>query len=284
VDLLLAVRKDRSVSELRLEGRTKQGLSARYSELRSRFFAEGTDIHDYVPAYGPGDEGTLKLTCSLPASIWDCREAQPDSIPILHRDSLAEGIRALIAVHGGEKPSFYFQAMDNRFMLRPGRAMFVEDGSLRLNDSTGIVVADRLDAIYEDGQLYFKSELVVRRFLKVKEFFTEASDEDVHKFFAGSTFVTADMESLKRMVTAQLRRKLHAIIRSHRRVEAKDILAGATRAELSLAVVDGRIVVPTDPTAFRELFRIIDESCLERMLDRRTQRRPRNAGEQKTLE
>jgi Domain of unknown function (DUF4868) len=270
VDLLLAIRKDRSIAEVRLERRTKEALSAKYAELRATFLGPATDIHEYVPAFRPEDDGVLKLKFDLPADLWNCRQSLPNGIPGLDGEALGEGIRALIAVNVGKKPSFYFQALDNRFMLRPDRVVFFYDRSFRFNDSTGIVVADRLDAIHEDGFLYFKSEVVVRRFLDIEEFFTEATDSEIQRFFGSSTFAATDMNNLKEMVNTPLRRKLHGIIRSERNIDSKGIQAVAKRVKFAVKVVKDKIVIPVDQKEFRELFRIIDDAYLESMLDRRS--------------
>lgn len=267
MDILLAIRNDGSLAEVRLEPSTKTALSTQYDGLRGSFIGPGTEIQDYVPAFRPDDDGVLRLKFDLPAPLWSCRQALPGGIPALDATALAEGIRALVGINVGKKPIFHFQAIDSRFTIQPHRIVFLFDQAFRLNDRTGIVFADRLDAVHEDGHLYFKSEMVVRRFLDIEEHFTAATDAELQTLFTEPAFAPIDLKAVKVIANTTLRRKLHGVLQSGRVLNSKSIQAAAKKIGVPIQVTKGKVVVPTSLKEFRDFVRILDDAYLESILD-----------------
>ena len=270
MDILLAIRSDGSLAEVRLDPNTKAALSQKYEDLRARFLSADTEVHDYAPAFRPDDDGVLKLKYELPAPLWACRQALPNGIPELDADALAEGIRALVGIKVGRKPVFHFQAIDNRVTIQPHRVVFLYDRVFRFNDTTGIVFAERLDAIHENGFLYFKSEMVVRRFLDIEEHFTSATDAELETLFGEPAFSVTDIAAVKEIANTPMRRKLHRVLKSGRVLDSKRIQVVAKKIGASVQVAKGKVVVPTSLKEFRDLVRILDDDYLESMLDETT--------------
>ena len=269
MDLLLAIRNDRTIAEVRLERQTKVELSKKYSALRASFLGPDTEVHDYAPAFRPDEDGILRLKFDLPQVLLDCRQSLPNGVPSVDNGALTDGIRALIAVDVGTKPSFLFQAIGDRYMLKPNRVAFLYERGFRFNETTGIVFADRLDAVHEDGYLYFKSEVMVRRFLDIEEYFAEATDTELQTLFSGVAFTETDIDAVKAIANTPLRRKLHGIVQSGRVVDSKSIQTVAKEIGFAVRVIKGKIVVPTNLKDFRDFVRIMDDAYLESMLDRR---------------
>jgi len=95
VDLLLAIRNDGAITEVRLERQTKVELSKKYDVLRASFLGPDTEVHEYAPAFRPEDDGVLRLKFDLPNEIWNCRHSLPNGVPILDGRALADGLKAL---------------------------------------------------------------------------------------------------------------------------------------------------------------------------------------------
>jgi hypothetical protein len=270
VDILLALRNDDSFAEVRLEPATKKELSLQYRTLHDRFIGEDTEIHDYAPAFRPDEDGILRLKYDLPTQLSACCQALPGGIRALDADALAGGVKALVGINVGRKPVFYFQAIDNRVTIQPRRMILFYDRTFRLNDTAGIVFADRLDAIHQDGFLYFRSEVVVRRFLDVEEHFTTATNADLEKLFGSATFAVSDIGAVKDVANTVARRKLHGILQSGRVLDSKSIQAVARKIGVPVQLAKGRIVVPTSLREFRDFVRILDDAYLASMLDSTT--------------
>lgn len=246
MDLLLAIRRNSDIATLPLERKTKSSLGDKFDALRMSFLNKDTTIHDYEPAFSPEPGDLLKLKYKLPDSLWSCQRSLPRGTPSLESATLKdEGIRAIVAVECGDHSRFMFQAIDNRYLVQPSKVAFLFDKVFQLNDSVGIAFPDRIDAIHENGYLYFRSELVVRRFLDIEEYFTKATDESLETYFSGAGFAEADIASIKAIANDPLRRKLHGIITSGRPIVPKVIDAIAKRVKVPIKMKDGKLVVPT---------------------------------------
>jgi hypothetical protein len=270
MDLVLTIQRNDIVSVLPLEKKTHASLANKFERLSTAFLNADTPVHDYAPAFTPEPGELLKLKYNLPANIWAFRSALPNGTAELDGHILEEvGLRANIAVDCGSKPRFLFQAIDNRYLVQPRSIALFFNKTFQFNDAVGISFPERVDAIHENGHLYFRSELVVRRFLDIEAHFTKATDEELEEYFAGDGFAPLDIDAVKAIANDPLRRKLHGIISSGRRIDPKAVAAVAKRVGLVFKLKDGKLVVPTIPGDFREFVRLLDDSYLESMLDHR---------------
>jgi hypothetical protein len=270
VNILLAMLRDGSFAEVRLERRTRDQLSEKYDKLAESFLNASIEVLDYAPAFSPEPGTILRLKYDLPQVLTSCSRQLPADIPELDQSVLAdEGISAVVAIATGPTPRFCFQAIDNRFLVKPRSVALFFGKTFQFSDAVGIVFPDRLDALSINGQLYFRSEIVVRRFLDIEAHFKEATDAEMEEFFAGKLFVRGDITLLKEFANTPLRRKLHGVIASGRHVAPKEIEAVAKRLQLNVQLKAGKVILPTSPEQFRDLVRILDDAYLESMLDRR---------------
>jgi hypothetical protein len=159
MNMLLAMLRDGSLAEVKLERTTRQRLSQKFDELAARFLNQETEVHNYVPAFTPEPGAVMKLKFDLPRALLDCRRQLPGDMAELSAQVLSEGaVKALAIIDAGDRPRFSFQAMDSRFLIRPSSIALFFDRVFELNDSAGVVFPERLDAMSIDGDLYFRSE------------------------------------------------------------------------------------------------------------------------------
>jgi hypothetical protein len=263
--------RDGSLAQVALDSKAKDYLSDKFDKLGKGFLNEDTEVHDYAPAFTPEDGGLLKLKYELPKNLLDCRRQLPSGVPELRPDVLAgQGVKALVAIDTGTQPRFLFQVIDNRTLVRPSSVVLFFRKSFTLNDSVGIAFPDRLDALSAEGDLYFRSELVVRRFLDIEKYFAEATDSDIDSFFTTKAFNPADTTQIKTLANDRIRRKLHGIIASKRDVNPSAVEKVGKAVGVEVKMKGGKLIIPTTLPEFRALVSILDDAFLESMLDRRS--------------
>jgi hypothetical protein len=94
-----------------------------------------------------------------------------------------------VAIRTGKQPSFRFQAIDSRNILHEKRVAFFNPKGFAFNKEPGLMLPEKLDAIHEDGQLFFRSERKVSRFLDLGDVFREATSEELKAVFSKPEFV-----------------------------------------------------------------------------------------------
>ena len=268
MDLLLALQRNGAVREVRLSARARTALTFTIDALASRLLHADTEQHEYEPGFTPEEDGVLVLKVELPEPLWRCRQTLPNDVEAVAEKTLTdEPPVGLVAVDTGRTPRFVFQAVDSRNFLRQSRALFFNPRGFDLDDRVGLVIADRIDAVHKGGQLYFRSEHTVRRFLDMGPHFKGATDEDLRKFFVGKTFAVDDWKGLEKAASDVVRRKLHQVLASGTKFEPSRVHAVAQRVGVQVEVRGGRIVVPTTRKELADFVRIVHDDFLESMFE-----------------
>jgi Domain of unknown function (DUF4868) len=264
VDFLLAIRKDRSLAEVRLQPATQRALTKRFDQLASALRDPALERHPYEPAFTPDADSVLELkSYVLPEGLWSCRRTLPNLPVISEEDLSANTPAAIVAVSVGAKPTFAFQAVGTRSILREQSTIFFNPKGFVLNDDAGISITAKLDALHEDSVLLFRNEQTVRRFLPMDEFFKEATDDDIDEFFDEATFVVDDTDEVRAAATQLQRRKLHRLLKEGVKLTPSVMQRIAKRVGTALTTSAGRIVVPKSRKEFADLVRILHDDFLQ---------------------
>lgn len=267
MDLILAIQKDRSVRQLELDAPALATLSQLLKAVADDYLND-IELHDYSPGFKPDDHGMLRVKFKLPASLQRCSRQTPSDLQALDpKAAVATPPVALVGVEQGTSPRFAFQSVDGRMMLHRNGAILFNPNGFTMNKQAGILVRSRVDAVHLDGKLYFTSEHVVRRFLDIDYLFREATDQEIRELFSGPAFQVDDWKELNSSANVPLRRKLHVVQSSGKRIMPMAVRALAKRLERDVEVRKGKLVVPTAPAEFREFVRMLSDDYLESPLD-----------------
>lgn len=265
--LVLTIQKDKSLRQLNLDKHALATISDTLTQQADSYLKD-VEFHDYSPGFKPEAGGLLRVNFTLPTSLQKCGASTPSSLAQLKPDALIQDPpAALVAVEQDAKPRFIFQAVDSRVLLRKGRVILFNPGSLSVNAAPGLVVRNQIDAVHVGGKLYFASEFVVKRFLDIDYLFREATDDEIDELFSGNAFKVDDWDELKSSANSLLRRKLHVIATSGKAIVPKAVKALAERIGESVEIRKNALVVPTEPAAFREFVRMLANDYLESPLD-----------------
>lgn len=265
--------KDGSVASIPVSADVQIALGAEFEQQLGIFSMHGrVEVVGYEPAYHPDSHEMLALEkFQLPETLHNAflgtREVRSLSIEDLENDR----ITAIVAVGrstSGQDIFALFQVFDRRQLLLPSRIGLLFKGSQvsRLEDA-GLQIGTGLTAIHADGQLYFRSEHQVRRFLDLDAVFRAATDADVVEFGSNSLFAgTAGM--LLPLVDTILRRKITSILARGLLDGASvtDLSAVAVRYGIALEVIDSngepRIQLPATKKLLVPLLRFLSQDYL----------------------
>jgi hypothetical protein len=264
MDLLLAIRRDGALQEVRLEKRSHETVTTAFEDLGSAFLKDGTEILPYSAGYKPDAGELMELKYDLPKQLWDCRAALDSSVLKLDAVSLKTNPPvALVAITCGRRPIFRFQAMDNRQLLHTKHVLLMGAGSFHLNANPGLIIGDRIDALHEDGKLYFRSEHTVRRFLDLEKFFLEATDEQVEAVLGVRPFVIENLDGVKAAAKTLVRRKIAELAEAAPKFKLPMLKFAASKAKIRLTERNGGIVVPSTARELEKLVRLLHDDYLE---------------------
>lgn len=261
----------REVRRVRLDRDAQQELSAMLREQARELVAEGLEVLDYDPGYTPDEEVFRVPGFPLPGYLEEALTAADALADLDTADAEEHRVRALLLAELPRDPAsstLLFQNFDSGQVLER-RWSLVQDGRVfRRAERTTLVVGRRVTAVMVGGDLYFRSEHLVRRYLDVDRLFAEATDQDVAAFLAQPQLAAPELEGVLAMADRWVRRKVTSILR--RGVLAEVPVAEIRRvgAEYDVAVevvtTGGaeRIAVPAARRELKRLLRLLDEDLL----------------------
>lgn len=269
--VLLAIHRDeaRSVSRISLATRALDRIWASLDEATTHFGK--LSKQKYEPGFSPEEGDVLDLKFELPVALDRCKKSVPQDVPVLTEEKLEEWpLAALVFLETGDTASYRFQTIDSRNMLEPDHnVVLFNPNGFELSSQTGIALSERVDAIFENGHLYFTSELTVNRFLDIAEYFREATDKEIDSLFTDKLFAPVDVKVLKKIASSNVRRKFRAVMQHKKLPTAKEVLEIAKRIGAEIEIVKGAVVVPTDAKRLTTFARILNDDFLETMDDRK---------------
>jgi hypothetical protein len=256
-----------------LDRALQQELTVHFEALRASFRARGTEYVRYDPGYRP-DLGELFRVPGfrLPSEL-SCLVASSPTLHPLDDDALeSEQTRALVGVGLTERerrPIFSFQALDARQILRrDGWTLLLSTSVFRRIDHAGLMIRNALDAVFENGDLYFGSEYVARRFLDFTALFEEATESEVREFLRHPSFALRDEAGTIRLADQWVRRKIKMLTAGGvlDRVSTGRLSEHARRFQIDIRLENARIVIPAEKKELKLLLRLLDEDFLESAL------------------
>jgi hypothetical protein len=263
---------ERSLRRIPLEGGLQRELSAEFDRQRADLLPKDAEIIPYEPGYKPDDEVFVLESYLLPPYIGEALRA-PDALPGLHDDDLEEGrVKSIFAVQiSNPHPRLIvFQNFNaGQVVRRGGGFIFLDGKTFQRSDRTGLRIDDKSTAVFENGNLYFQSEHMVRRYLDLDAFFKAATDEEIAQLLEDPSFAPANAAVVSELADRWSRRKVTSIRMRGilGKVSVPDIVKVGREFKVNVitATVDGqmRIVFPEDDKkAMKALLRFLDDDLL----------------------
>ena len=164
------------------------------------------------------------------------------------------------------KPTVYFQAFSRTQLLVKSRLTILHSSATfhRLQEE-GLTLGTSLAAIFRDEKLYFRSFALINRFLDVKEYFKEATDEEILEVVGHSVLLAEDTGKLTTVADSWMRKRFAALQSSGilDKITARKTANKAEKYGVAIQVKkkDGKdaIVFPSDKKKAKQLLTFLNE-------------------------
>lgn len=176
------------------------------------------------------------------------------------------------------KKQVRFQVFDSGKLLKKGWTLIGSGNTYKKLEEPGLILQDKLTALYIDGNLLFISYHNTKRFLDLSNYYIEATDADLDTFAENELFEFEDQDSFKSNADSIIRKKIALLQKNNvlDNLSVNDIEAVANEFnqhvgeeyKIIIAVNDGKLIIPKDKKQLKELIRFLDEDYVTAPLTR----------------
>jgi hypothetical protein len=249
----------------------QRDLSAFFAQEADSLLQDNEEV-DYDPGYSPSHDEILVLrNFQLPEPLRNLREAQ-DRVERLSDDNLEDGrvtcILGLKQAPQTGRRDLVFQDFSQRQVIRKNtwRYLLLDGNTFKQSDNTGISIGQRVTAVFRGGDLYFKSEILIRRFLDLDQVFKEATDDEVRSFtqsavwapFAPAMAIDFADQNVRRKITSLMKRNVLGAVPSER-IEEQARVFGIPL----FRTPDQKLQLPTDKRMFKSVVRLLSDDLFK---------------------
>ena len=251
---------DSPIRRIPVTGLLQNEISTFFEGQKDRFCSERDKV-DFTGSYNVAEGEIFRI------SDYPIREDLINSLRNpLNCDRLDLGedcpqVKALFAGEWNDNEYICFQVLDSRKMLSKKFTLLNSGDTYTKLESPGIILQDKLTAIFEGNELLFYSYHNTRRFLDLSNYYTEATDVDFEAFAGNDLFEVDDNDLFKRNADSIIRKKI-ALLQKNNVLDSltiDDISQTAQEYSVSLNIRDGKIIIPDDKKQLKELVRFLDE-------------------------
>ena len=201
-----------------------------------------------------------------------------------------EGIKALfIAIRDNDEPVVYIQRFTAQQLLERKFTLVLDRNAFRRLSSPAFTLDTSLTCIIESDKVKFKSLQKLRSIIDVAELYHKATDEEVRRFAHHDRFTVFDQNEFVNNADQQIRKHIHDIVTSEilEKHDVDTIRGAAESTGLSIAIENGKIVLPTQKRELKNFLRFLQESRYRGPISGTTyvtnSRRPAEQRDQRTM-
>lgn len=230
-------------------------------------FTDRIDEVDFDAGYKPEAHERFRLTgFELPAWLI---EEDSTTIPQLevvsnHEDELdaIRAIAAFVRLAGAEL--ILFQDFTRSRVIRPGRFLFLTDGTYKTQDRPGLTLDAKLGAAYfrQEQKLLFHNFRAANTFLPLNVYYREASANEIRQILEHDLLAPEDIDAIAAHGQTQWFRKRFAMLKDSGildRYDAQQIVAHSEGYEVAVQLQDGKIVFPSAKAEAKRLLQFLNE-------------------------
>lgn len=216
---------------------------------------DNTEEIEFTGNYKIDDEEILYITMDLPESLND---VAANSIGILNLNLDNDSIKALFWF---EDDNYYFQNFDSRKLLNNKNVLFYSNNTYSRLEDDAFVVDNIVNAIYKNGNFYFRSYANANKIFPLIEYFEEATNDDIIAF-AGSDKISIDQQWLIDNSNTLIRKHITLLQKSEILKTANPIKIKTSANKFKLKIeLDalGKIIFPRDKKSCKDILTFLNE-------------------------
>lgn len=207
--------------------------------------------------------------------------SNPLTCQVLDLNTETQRIKALFSgTWTAANKTVNFQVFDAGKLLKRGYTLIGSGDTYKKLEEPGLMLQYKLTAHFHNGILYFTSYHNTKRFLDLSDYYREATDTDLDNFAATELFAFEDEAGFKEQADSIIRKKIALLQKNEvlKDINVTDIqiVANNFNAELpeehhiNIKVNDdGKLVIPENKKALKELIRFLDEDYVTAPLTKR---------------
>jgi len=219
------------------------------------------DNIDYKP---DDDEVFLISDFNIQDILINCAR-QPLAVEILDEDDYEYIKYIFISDIRDGNVKLAFTVFDKKKIIHPTSRWYIlhSGDTFRKLDKKAIALDSRIDALYYNGNLYFRSLYMIKRIFKeeINEYYREATDNEVETF--NNTFFKEDIP--EEYIDSRSRKLIFGIVKSGVSYNLPEIIKIGKKFGLSVELDEesGKLIVPQSKREFKKLLKFLNDDLLE---------------------
>ena len=216
---------------------------------------DDTEGIEFTGNYKIDDEEILYITMDLPNSF---NEVTTNSIGISNLNLDNDSIKALFWL---ENDTYYFQNFDSRKLLNNKNVIFYSNNTYSRLENDAFIVDNIVNAIYKNGNFYFRSYANANKVFPLIEYFEEATNDEIIAFSA-SDKISINQQWLIDNSNTLIRKHITLLQKSDilKTANTKKIKTSANKFKLKIELdALGKIIFPTDKKSCKDILTFLNE-------------------------
>ncbi len=258
---------DSSISRIPLTGALQKEIPLLFNEQKQSFVYNKQE-RDFCGSYKV-DSDELFIIKNYPIDIAISEAIQnPLVLPILDLTNQVS-LKAIFTGSWDDNKLIYFQVTDAAKLLKQKVTLINANSTFTKLTEPGIILPNKLSAIYDNGKLLFQSYHNTKRFLDLLSYFREATDAEIDVFLAHDLFDFEDKESFKDNADSIVRKKIALLLTNNilEKITIPELesVAGELNSvvneenKINLRISGCKLIIPKDKKDLKELIRFLDE-------------------------
>jgi Domain of unknown function (DUF4868) len=255
INNFFAILADGSVRKILLTQALTPIIRSVFIDFGSYILNDDTEEIEFTGNYKIDDEEILFITMNLPNSLNDVA-ANSIGIPNLNLDN--DTIKALFWF---ENDTYYFQNFDSRKLLNNKNVLFYSNNTYSRLENDAFVVDNIVNAIYKNGNFYFRSYANANKVFPLIEYFEEATNDEIIAF-SGNDKILIDQHWLIDNSNTLIRKHITLLQKSDilKTANTKKIKTSANKFKLKIELdALGKIVFPNDKKSCKDILTFLNE-------------------------
>jgi hypothetical protein len=249
--------RERTPTYINMDEKIAKDLATVFTSMAETFFKDNPTVVDFDGRYTPskGEMFVIK-DFRLDAALLKAVKSPLTTPELSLSRSPFPQIKAIIASEINSPLRIIFQEFRTDQIIRQGRAFIQKllhgKNTFDIVDQSGIAISGDVDAVYDNGNLYFHSYYTANRFADLTEYFKDATDDEIKDLLKTDGLMAADENQLLEVTDTAMRRKFSIIKKTEilNLVTPERIQAAAVAQDIDVEIsrVGGRkrIVIPSD--------------------------------------
>ncbi|WP_343614785.1 hypothetical protein [Flavobacterium sp.] len=210
---------------------------------------------EFTGNYKLDDDEISFIIMNLPESLSD---VATNSIGIPNLDLDSDSIKTLFWF---EDDKYYFQNFDSRKLLANKNVLFYSNNTYSKLESDAFVVDNIVNAIYQNGNFYFRSYTNANKIFPLIEYFQEATNNDIIEF-VGNDKISVDEQWLLNNSDTLIRKHITLLKKSNilGKAKTKSIKTSANKFNLKIELdSSGKIIFPENKKSCKDILTFLNE-------------------------